>query len=140
MPNPNHNSIAQAWFKDVFAKGAEKAIDRLVVEDITLHGQGATRTHMGGEPSGTVCAGTAPALTTHSGLSTTSSAMATVVLCGIPAPVPIRGGLYDIPGKGQRSLETGIRIFRIEDGKIKDLWSEMADLQVIMQLGVFPCL
>lgn len=49
-----------------------------------------------------------------------------------------RGGLLDIPSKDQRVLETGILIYRIEDGKIKEIWSEMSDLQVVQQLGASP--
>ena len=42
-----------------------------------------------------------------------------------------RGGLLDIPSEDQRILETGTLIYRIEDGKIKEIWSEMSDLQVV---------
>jgi predicted ester cyclase len=49
-----------------------------------------------------------------------------------------QGGLLDIPSTTQRVLETGILIYRLESGKVKELWSDMSDLQVVMQLGVFP--
>ena len=49
-----------------------------------------------------------------------------------------RGGWLDIPSENQRVLETGILIMRIADGQVKELWSEMSDLQVAMQLGAFP--
>jgi hypothetical protein len=29
---------------------------------------------------------------------------------------------------------------RIEDGMVKEIWSEMSDLQIVMQLGAFPVL
>lgn len=51
-----------------------------------------------------------------------------------------RGGLLDIPAADQRVQETGILIFRISNGQVQELWSEMSDLQVIMQLGAFPCI
>jgi hypothetical protein len=35
-------------------------------------------------------------------------------------------------------LETGILIYRVEAGKVKELWSEMGDLQVVQQLCAFP--
>ena len=47
-----------------------------------------------------------------------------------------RGDLY--PPRDQRVTESGILIYRIEDGKVKELWSEMSDLQVMQQLGAFP--
>ena len=49
-----------------------------------------------------------------------------------------RGGLLDIPSAGQRVRESGILIYRIEGGKVAAIWSEMSDLQVVMQLGAFP--
>ena len=49
-----------------------------------------------------------------------------------------RGGLLDIPSGDQRVRETGILIYRIEGGKVAAIWSEMSDLQVMMQLGAFP--
>ena len=49
-----------------------------------------------------------------------------------------RGGLLDIPSANQRVRETGILIYRIEGGKVAAIWSEMSDLQVVMQLGAFP--
>ena len=49
-----------------------------------------------------------------------------------------RGGLLDIPSADQRVREAGILIYRIEGGKVAAIWSEMSDLQVVMQLGAFP--
>ena len=51
--------------------------------------------------------------------------------------VTYRGGLLGIPSKGQRVPETGILILRVEDGLVRELWSEMSDLQLVMQLGAF---
>jgi hypothetical protein len=39
--------------------------------------------------------------------------------------------------ENQRVRETGILIYRIEGGKVEEIWSEMSDLQVVMQLGAF---
>lgn len=49
-----------------------------------------------------------------------------------------RGGLLSIPSEGQRVLETGILILHVRDGLVQELWSEMSDLQLVMQLGAFP--
>ena len=49
-----------------------------------------------------------------------------------------RGGLLDIPSENQRVVETGILILRVKDGLVRELWSEMSDLQLMMQLGAFP--
>jgi predicted ester cyclase len=52
--------------------------------------------------------------------------------------VTYKGGLLDIPSRDQRVLETGILILRVRDGLVQELWSEMSDLQLVMQLGAFP--
>ena len=49
-----------------------------------------------------------------------------------------QGGLLGIPPTNRCVLETGILIYGIEGGKVQELWSEMSDLQVVMQLGAFP--
>ena len=49
-----------------------------------------------------------------------------------------KGGLLDIPSTDQRVIETGIQIFHVEGGVVKEIWSEMSDLQLVMQLGAFP--
>jgi len=49
-----------------------------------------------------------------------------------------RGGLLDIPSTDQRVIETGILILRVEAGVVKEISSEMSDLQLVMQLGAFP--
>lgn len=49
-----------------------------------------------------------------------------------------RGGLLGIPSENQRVLETGILILRVRDGLVQEVWSEMSDLQLVMQLGAFP--
>ena len=48
------------------------------------------------------------------------------------------GGLLDIPSRDQRAFETNILILCVEGGFVQELWSEMSDLQVVMQLGAFP--
>ena len=45
-----------------------------------------------------------------------------------PGWMTYRGGLLGIPSEGQRVLETGILIPRVEDGLMQELWSEMSDL------------
>lgn len=52
--------------------------------------------------------------------------------------VTYRGGLLGIPSRGQRVTESGIIIFRVEGGRIQEIWPEMSDLQVVIQLGALP--
>ncbi len=45
-----------------------------------------------------------------------------------PGWVTYSGRLLGIPSEGQRVLETGILMLRVEDGLMQELWSEMSDL------------
>lgn len=49
-----------------------------------------------------------------------------------------RGGLLGIPSEDQRVLETEILILQLRDGIVREVWSEMSDLQLVMQLGALP--
>ena len=46
-----------------------------------------------------------------------------------------RGGYLNLPGNDQPVEETGIIIFRLDDGKIAETWFEGNDLEVAQQLG-----
>ncbi len=130
--------IVERWFEDIFTRGDLSAVDDIVAAGFVAHGQGdhpgthgvaafkdwlrwyrASFTEPEWKVHDVIVAGD-KIVTRYSGTTT------------------YRGGLLDIPSEDQRILETGILIYRIEDGKIKEIWSEMSDLQVVQQLGAFP--
>jgi predicted ester cyclase len=43
-----------------------------------------------------------------------------------------------MPATGKRFTITGITIFRIADGKIKDMWFNFDSLGMMQQLGIIP--
>jgi steroid delta-isomerase-like uncharacterized protein len=49
-----------------------------------------------------------------------------------------RGNFMNLPPTGRSITMTGIEIFRIEDGKITELWGEANLLGLMQQLGIFP--
>jgi steroid delta-isomerase-like uncharacterized protein len=49
-----------------------------------------------------------------------------------------QGEFFGIPPTGKHFTTTGINIFRIENGKIVELWANSDDLGVMQQLGVIP--
>ena len=49
-----------------------------------------------------------------------------------------QGEFFGIPPTGEHITTTGINIFRIENGKIVELWANSDDLGVMQQLGVIP--
>ena len=48
------------------------------------------------------------------------------------------GEFHGIPATGRAVTWTGIHIYRFEDGKIAELWSEIDFLGLFVQLGVVP--
>ncbi len=138
MPRAEHENIVGRWFDDLFTRGDLDAVDDLVAPDLVAHGQGGSEDNHGREVfrgwlRWYISAFTEREWTVHDVISegekvvTRNSGWATY-----------RGGLLGIPSEGQRVLETGILILRVEGGLVHELWSEMSDLQLVMQLGALP--
>jgi steroid delta-isomerase-like uncharacterized protein len=49
-----------------------------------------------------------------------------------------KGSFMNLPPTGKHITMTGIEIFRIEDGKIAELWGEANLLGLMVQLGIAP--
>lgn len=131
-------SIVECWFEDLFTFGDLKAVDGLVATDFVAHGQGGIEDSHGREAFREwlrwyfstfahrewtvhdIISGGDKIVACYSGRST------------------YKGGLPDILSSDQRVPETGILILRVEGGVAKEIWSEMSDLHLVMQLGAFP--
>ena len=138
MPTPEHASIVQRWFDDLFTRGVLDAVNGLVAPDFVAHGQGGMEDSHGRENFREwlrryISAFAEREWTVHDVISEGEK-----VVTRYSGWATYRGGLLDIPSTDQRVLETGILILRIRDGLVREIWSEMSDLQVVMQLGAFP--
>ncbi len=123
------------WFDDVFARGDLAAIDEIVAPEFVAHAPGEGPEARGRETFKAWlqryrASFTDPEWTVHEIIAEGDR-----VVARYSGRTTYRGGLLGIPGGGQRIVETGILIFRLAEGKIAELWPEMADLQVLMQLG-----
>lgn len=49
-----------------------------------------------------------------------------------------KGDFLGIPVTGKKIVVKGIEVFRIVDGKIKEIWAIMDNLGMMQQLGVIP--
>lgn len=49
-----------------------------------------------------------------------------------------QGAFMGLPATGKSITMTGIEIFRIEDGRIAELWGEADLLGLMQQLGIVP--
>ena len=138
MPLPEHVSIVERWFEDLFTRGDLDAVDGLVAPDFVAHGQGCMDDAHGRETFREWLRWYTSAFvdrewTVDDILSEDDRAVAR---CSGRATY--KGGLLDIPSRDQRVFETSIIILRVQDGTVKEIWSEMSDLQLVMQLGAFP--
>ncbi len=138
MPTPEHASIVERWFEDLFTRGDLEAVDGLVAPDFVVHGQGGMEDTHGREAFKEwlrwyLSAFADREWTVHDVLSEGEK-----VVARYSGWATYRGGLLEIPSTDQRVLETGILILRIRYGLVREIWSEMSDLQVVMQLDAFP--
>ncbi|HJQ30408.1 MAG TPA: ester cyclase [Rubrobacter sp.] len=138
MPTPEHSSIVERWFEDLFTRGILDAVDGLVAPDFVAHGQGGMEDSHGREAFREwlrwyLSTFSDREWTVHEIISEGDRAVARY-----SGWATYRGGLLNIPSSDQRVIETGILILRVQDGIVQELWSEMSDLQLVMQLGVFP--
>lgn len=138
MPNAEHEKVVGHWFDDLFTRGDLEAVNSLVSPDFVAHGQGGMEDTHGRENFSEWLRWYTSAFTerewvVHDVISEGEKAVARY-----SGWATYRGGLLGIPSEGQRVLETGILILRVRDGLVREIWSEMSDLQLVMQLGASP--
>jgi steroid delta-isomerase-like uncharacterized protein len=137
VPTDEHANIVRRWFDDLFVRGDLDAVDDLVAPDFVAHGQGGSEATRGREAFREwlrwyTSAFTEREWTVHDVISEGEK-----VVARNSGWVTYGGVLLGIPSEGQRVLETGILILRVEDGLVREAWSELSDLRVVMQPGAF---
>lgn len=137
MPNAEHENIVGRWFDDLFTRGDLDAVDDLVAPDLVAHGQGGSDATRGREAFREWLRWYTSAFTEREWVVHDTISEGEKVVARNSGWATYGGGLLGIPSKGQRVLETGILIPRVEGGLVQELWSEMSDLQLVMQLGAF---
>ncbi len=141
MPTREHREIVERWFEDLFTRGDLSAVENLVSADFVAYGTGGDgktiETH-GPEAFREWLRWYLPAFTDREWTVHEVISEGEKVVARYSGWATYRGGLLEIPSADQRVRETGILIYRIEGGKVAEIWSEMSDLQVVMQLGAFP--
>jgi len=130
--------IVRCWFEDIFTRGDLSVVDEVVAEDFIAHGPGDHPGSHGAEAFKDWllwyrATFTDPEWTVHDVIVAGDR-----IVARYSGKTTYRGGLLDIPSSDQRVTESGILIYRVEDGKVKEIWPEMSDLQVVQQLGAFP--
>jgi predicted ester cyclase len=135
---PDSAHIVRIWFEDIFTRGDLSAVDDIVAADFVAHEPGDHPGSHGVEAFKDWLRWYRTSFTDPEWTVNDVIAAGDKIVVRYSGNTMYRGGLLDIPSKGQRVLETGVLIYRIEDGKVKEIWSEMSDLQIVQQLGAFP--
>ncbi|CAA9537563.1 MAG: hypothetical protein AVDCRST_MAG05-5039 [uncultured Rubrobacteraceae bacterium] len=137
MPRAEHESIVGRWFDDLFTWGDLDAVDDLVAPGLVAHGQGGSEAVHGREAFREWLRWYTSAFTEREWVVHDIISEGEKVVARNSGWATYRGGLLGIPSEGQRVLETGVLILRVEDGLVQEVWSEMSDLQLVTQLGAF---
>ena len=138
MPTREHVGLVERWFEDLFTRGDLDAVNELVAPDFVAHGQGGMEDSHGRETFREWLRWYLAAFVDREWTVYEVISEGDKVVARYSGRAMYKGGLLDIPSEDQRVLETGILILRVEDGIVRELWSEMSDLQVVMQLSAFP--
>lgn len=135
MPTQEYTLIIHRWFTEIFEQGNLATVDELVAPDFVAHAQGSDPATRGRDAFKTWLQWYRTNFadqqwTIQDILSDGDKAVARYT-----GYTTYHGSLFDLPSTNQRILETGIIIYRIMDGQVQEMWSEMSDLQVVFQLG-----
>jgi steroid delta-isomerase-like uncharacterized protein len=135
MPNSEHEKIVRRWFDEVFTQGDPQAVDKLLADDFISRDPSGEPGAVGVDAFKSwlewyLSSFTDPEWRLHDILSDGNKAV--VRYSGLTT---YQGGFLDIPSSKQRVKEMGVLIFRIEDGKVHELWSALSDLEVVLELG-----
>lgn len=128
----------ERWFGDVFTRGDLAAVDEICAGDLVVHAPGEDPAVHGVENFKDWLRWYRTAFTDAEWTVHDIIVGGEKVVARASGRVTYRGGLLGIPSADQRITESGITIFRIGGGRIREIRPEMSDLQVVMQLGAFP--
>lgn len=138
MTRDRNVELVNRWFYEVFSNGDIKALEEIAAEDLILHSQGTDKGMVGRDNFKNWLFWYQEAFQDGEWIINDIISEEDKVVARYTGQSTYKGGLLNIPSTNQRIVETGILILRVEDSKIKELWSEMSDLQVVQQLGAFP--
>ena len=139
MSLEENKAVARRWHADLYKAGRVEVADEICSPDLRMHGTGV--------PSD-VAAGTAfvkEDVAAYRGAFSFDYLNDDDVIAE-GDKVAIRwtfkgtnnGPMGDIPATGKQVEVTGIDIFRIEDGRIAEFWTELNMMSLMEQIGPLP--
>ncbi|WP_164669799.1 ester cyclase [Virgibacillus doumboii] len=134
MPSSEKEAIVNKWFDRVFTKGDLDAVDTVAARDMIVHSQGDHEGSKGTDNFKNWLTWYCESFVDRTWIVHECIEEGDKIVARYTGYSTYKGGLLDIPSEDQKVTETGIIIFRIENGKIAEQWCEMSDLQVVQQL------
>ena len=133
-----NEAIARRYFEEVINKGNLAAIDELFDPNLIFHDPAAPEDILGTEALRQFFAGLRLAFpdlhfSVEDLFSSGEKMAARWTLRGTH-----QGELAGIPPTGRQVTVTGLDLFHLSEGKIKEVWVELDMLDTMQQLGVIP--
>lgn len=136
MSTEENKAIVRRFFEEGPSKGNLSIADELLSPDFAIHVPLPASPGVEGiNEVITACRSAFEHLnvTVEDMIAEGNNVAARFTACGVH-----KGSFMDLPATGKPITMTGIEIFRIQDGKIVELWGEANLLGLMQQLGIIP--
>ena len=134
-----NKALADRFHMDIFQEGNLDAADEILSADFLWHGAlGPGEDQRGPEPAKQVASGVIAAFPDRRITHEDTIAEGDKVLIRWALSGTQEGEVQGIPPTGRPVTLTGFDLFRIEGGKIAEMWQEADRLGMMQQLGVIP--
>lgn len=124
--------IAEQWFMERFMKGNTDVLDSLTAPDFVYHGRNGKN---GREKMKEFMNWFQSAFHDGEWIPEDVIEQGDRLVVRYTGRMTYKGGWFDIPPENQQVRETGIIIFRFEDGEVKEVWCENSDAAILYELG-----
>src|SRR3712207_861437 len=134
-----NEALAHRFHMDIFQEGTIDAADEILTPDFTWHGGFSPgEDQRGPEPTKQVASAVIAAFPDRRITHEDTIAQGEKVLIRWAMTGTQEGEIMGIPPTGRRVTLTGFDLFRIEGGKIAEMWQEADQLGMMRQLGAIP--
>lgn len=135
MTNPEKRIVATRWFEEYFTKGHVDVLDELTTEDFVFHSRNG---EMGRNNLKDFMGWFRKVFHEDKWVLEDFIEQDDKLVVRYTGWFIYKGGWLNIPSTDQQLKETGIMIYKFENGKVKELWCENNDVDILNRLGALP--
>ncbi|MBY0095734.1 ester cyclase [Mesobacillus maritimus] len=135
MISKEKRMIAEKWFNEYFTKGNLDILDELTSDDFVYHGRNGDSSR---EQMKAFMQWFRRVFHNDEWVLDDLIEQDTKLVVRYTGWMTYKGGWFNIQAEDQRVKETGIMIFTIENGKVRELWCENSDAAILFELGALP--